>query len=84
MYEFKSSVDKNIMNDMTSKWRTACVKLQADISGEPNLTQERRILDIITKNIYHKRPSKLPFTFVEVSLCYSKVSLLLSVPLNFW
>ena len=84
MYEFKSSVDKNIVNDMTSNWQTACVKLQADISGEPNLTQERRILDIITKNIYHKRPSKLPFTFVEVSLCYSKVSLLQCAPIKFY
>ena len=68
MYEFKSVVDKNILSVMTSNWHTACAKIQADISGTPNFTQERRILDVITKNIYHKRPSKLPFTFVEVSV----------------
>lgn len=68
MYEFKSVVDKNILSVMTSNWHTACAKIQADIAGEPTFTQERHILDVITKNIYHKRPSKLPFTFVEVHM----------------
>ena len=65
MYEFKSVVDKDILSVMTGNWRTACAKIQANILGTLNFTQERRV---ITKNIYHKQPSKLPFTFVEVCI----------------
>ena len=36
------------------------------LMGTPDFIQERHVLDVITKNIYHKRPSMLPFAFVEV------------------
>ena len=70
MYEFKELLEENIHSTMSSNWQTVCTKIQADISSQPDFLAERRILDIITKNIYHKKPSKLPFTFVEVILIH--------------
>ena len=75
MYEFKELLEENIHSTMSSNWQTVCTKIQADISSQPDFLAERRILDIITKNIYHKKPSKLPFTFVEVILIHNMVCL---------
>ena len=76
MYEFKKLLEENIHSTMSSNWQTICTKIQADIFSQPDFLAERRILDIITKNIYHKKPSKLPFTFVEVILIHYMVCLL--------
>ena len=62
MYEFKSSVGKNIVNDMTSNWQTACIKLQDNISGEPNLNQE-------THSLYHYQ-KHLPQATIQTAIYF--------------
>ena len=48
--------------------RMVCCKLLQVSADGLCFHEEYRALQLITKNIYHKKPAKLPFSFVEVSL----------------
>ena len=68
MYEFKQIIAENIVTVMASNWQTTCGMICPDLSAAPKFMEEKHILGVITKNIYHKRPPKLPITFIEVNI----------------
>ena len=59
---------KDIMN---KNWKMTCDRLLGS-GGDSDIPfeQEQQVLSIITKNVYHKKPSILPIEFVEVSVAY--------------
>lgn len=58
----------DILSVMEKNWQSACSKIMQEIPDELTFKDEKQILNIITKNVYHKMPSKLPISFVEVAI----------------
>ena len=62
---------KQIVSEVVvTNWRMVCCKLLQVSDDSLCFREEYRALQLITKNIYHKKPAKLPFTFTEVSCSY--------------
>ena len=58
------------MTGMGKNWVKVCKKLLPNTSDELTLADERKALQIIEKNIYHKRPSIMPITIHKVSFSH--------------
>lgn len=58
---------QTISDVVATNWRMVCHKILQVPEDGLAFSEECRALQLITKNIYHKKPEKLPFTFAEVS-----------------
>ena len=50
---------------MEKNWQKVCHVLLPDC--DTTLANERKVLQMVEKNIYHKKPQMLPVTLAEVS-----------------
>ena len=67
LFEFNEMLKQTVSEVVATNWRMVCCEfLQVSADGLC-FHEEYRALQLITKNIYHKKPAKLPFSFVEVS-----------------
>ena len=70
LYEFNDMFNQTISEVVVTNWRMVCHKLLQVPEDGLVFHEEYHALQLITKNIYHKKPEKLPFTFAEVSFSY--------------
>ena len=67
LFEFNEMLKQTVSEVVATNWRMVCCKLLQVSADGLCFHEEYRALQLITKNIYHKKPAKLPFSFVEVS-----------------
>lgn len=69
LYEFNKVCGdpEDIVITMESNWNKVCLKLLPDCD-ELTLSGQRQVLQMVEKNIYHKKPSMLPITLAMVSI----------------
>lgn len=65
LFEFDQKMGEDMM---LVNWRHVCCTILKDINADSNVTQaeEKKVLTTVTRNIFHRKPSVLPVTFVEV------------------
>ena len=67
MFEFAAKVGEDVMKTWRLNWLQMCTTVLPSIDGEITLDEEKQVLARVNKNIYHRKPSVLPITFVQVS-----------------
>ena len=75
LFEFNEMLKQTVSEVIATNWHTVCCKLLQVPADGLCFHEEYRALQLITKNIYHKKPAKLPFTFAEVSWSNTYMSL---------
>ncbi len=72
LYEFKKIIQEcSIVETMETNWRGVGNKVLGNQVSNDRMTfcVERQLLDVVNKNVYHRKPSNLPIVFVEVIFC---------------
>ena len=67
LYEFNKVCGEDVVGAMEKNWQRVCQTLLPDCD-DLTPANERKVLQIVEKNIYHKKPQILPITLAIVSL----------------
>ena len=67
MFEFAAKVGDDVMKTMRLNWLQMDTTALPSVDGEITPDEEKQVLARVNKNIYHRKPSVLPITFVQVS-----------------
>ena len=65
-YEFKEIVETDIAEVMAHNWANICKLLYPEKSENMTFSDEKQALQVLTKNLYHKKPPSLPLEVVQV------------------
>ncbi len=69
LYEFNKVCDEDDMASVMEKnWYKVCEVLIPNCQEPPTLLDEKKALQMVEKNIYHKKPAIMPITLSPVSL----------------
>ena len=58
--------DEDVITNMEKNWHKVCGVLIPNCQEPPTLSNEKKALLIVEKNIYHKKPAMLPITLSPV------------------
>lgn len=69
LYEFSKLSGKDAVTSMTKNWPKVCksLLLKSDMEEDLSFVDERCALQMIEKNIYHKKPAMSLISFALVS-----------------
>lgn len=74
LYEFSKSCDRDIATTLSKNWTKVCkTLLSKSDSEEMDFADERSALQMIEKNVYHKKPAIALISFVIVSMHHFQV-----------
>lgn len=70
-YEFKETINSHdITEAMASNWMGICKRLFPEKKDDMSFTDEKQAMDVLTRNLYHRKPSSLPVEFVQVCVSF--------------
>ena len=69
LHEFNNLEGKDMLETMSTNWKRVCDKLQSDRDESSSwiYTEEKKVLQLIEKNVYHRKTAS-PIIISEVAI----------------